>query len=117
MKYNTVYTIQFIGFTADEKKIMQSTFSLSERQLNKYALFQKERHDRPHIIIIDFDDTKSVCEWQATCMKYSQYSFIPSVRVSHTKVIETEDYYACRPFTVTQILALLDKIVDEKYSG
>lgn len=111
MKNNTVYTIQFIGFTVDEKEVMQSIFTLSERQQNRYTFFQKKKHNRPHITIINFDDTQAVCEWQAMCMEHSQYSFIPSIRVTHTKIIETEDYYACRPFTVIQISSLLDKIV------
>lgn len=117
MDSKAVYTINPIGFTGQEKKVLNTIFSLSQARESIFRQFTSDSKNKPDIVIVDFDDNKAVRQWQSLCIENIEYPSIPMIRITHKESDDTENYYTNRPLTVTKILSLLDHLAEQEFSS
>lgn len=111
MKDKVLYTVKYIGFDKRDQRVLNATFLLSQTREVAFSAFVENKATKPSIIIIDFDDKKSIRRWQTLCIENAGYLSIPNIRITRSRPIDTENYYARRSCTANQLLCLLDTLV------
>lgn len=111
------HTVKLIGLSEHEKKVLGAIFLLSTTRPTSFSLFAGADSDKPEMIIVNFDDEKSVQEWQNLCIQNTEYSSIPVLRVIRMRSRDTENYYTRRPFIATRMLSLFERIADMEFES
>ena len=113
----TLYKIKFIGLTEHEKKVLNAIFMLSRTRSIVFSLYEDTENSKPEIMIVNFDDSEAVDEWQNLCIQDTGHSSIPVIRVTQARGGDIGNYYARRPFIATRMLSLFEGIVVKEFSA
>lgn len=117
MRSKIPHTVKLIGLSEHEKKVLNAIFMLSMTRPTSFSLFDDKTNERPEMMIVNFDDADAVNAWQSLCIQNTDYSSIPAVRITRTRSRDTENYYARRPFIVTRMLSLFEKVAAREFDS
>ena len=117
MESKTPHTVKLIGLSDNEQKVLSTIFMLSKTRPASFCLFGGDQNSKPEIMIVNFDDSEAVHEWQTLCIQDAEYSSVPVVRVTSTKFRDAGNYYTRRPFIATKILSLFERISAKEFDS
>ena len=112
-----LHTVKFIGLSEHEKKVLGAIFMLSRTRPTSFSLYDEDENDKPEMMIVNFDADDAVHEWQSLCIENTDYSSIPVVRVTRVRSRDTENYYTRRPFIVTRMLSLFERLAAKEFDS
>lgn len=90
---------------------------LSKTRPTAFGLFEDAKNSKPEMMIVNFDDSKSVHEWQTLCIQDTDYSSIPVIRITRTRARDTENYCTRQPFIATKILSLFERVAAKEFAS
>ncbi|MFT5426003.1 MAG: two-component system cell cycle response regulator [Gammaproteobacteria bacterium] len=111
------HTVKFIGLSEHEEKVLSAIFMLSKTRPTAFGLFEDDKNSKPEMMIVNFDDSKAVHEWQTLCIQDTDYSSIPVIRVIRARARDTENYYTRRPFIATRMLSLFERVAAKEFAS
>lgn len=117
MGNKTPHTVKFIGLSEHEEKVLNAIFMLSKTRPTSFGLFDEDNNNKPEMMIVNFDDDNAVHNWQTLCIQDTEYSSIPAIRVTRARARDTENYYTRRPFIVTRMLSLFEKLAAKEFAS
>jgi twitching motility two-component system response regulator PilG len=117
MENKTPHTVKFIGLSEHEEKVLGAIFMLSNTRPISFSLFDDTNNTKPEMMIVNFDDADAVHEWQTLCIEDTEYSSIPTVRVTRVRSRDTENYYIRRPFIATRMLSLIERVAAKEFDA
>lgn len=117
MRNRTPHTVKFIGLSEHEEKVLNAIFMLSKTRPTSFSLFDEDKNNKPEMMIVNFDDTEAVHEWQTFCLQNTEYSSIPAIRVTRARARDTENYYTRRPFIATRMLSLFERLAANEFTS
>jgi twitching motility two-component system response regulator PilG len=117
MGNKTPHTVKFIGLSEHEEKVLNAIFMLSKTRPISFGLFDKDKNNKPEMLIVNFDNAETVHEWQTLCIENTEYSSIPAIRVTRARARDTENYYTRRPFIVTRMLSLFERVAANEFAS
>lgn len=110
------HTVKFIGLSEHEEKVLNAIFMLSKTRPISFGLFDGDKNNKPEMMIVNFDDSEAVHEWQTFCLQNTEFSSIPAIRVTRARARDTENYYTRRPFIVTRMLSLFERVAANEFA-
>lgn len=117
MGNKTLHTVEFIGLSKHEEKVLGAIFLLSKTRPTSFIRFDRDKNSKPEMMIVNFDDADSVHAWQNLCIQNTEYSSIPAVRVTRVRSRDTENYYTRRPFIATRMLSLFERLAIKEFDS
>jgi len=117
MGNKTPHTVKFIGLSEHEEKVLNAIFMLSKTRPTSFGLFDEYENNKPEMMIVNFDDSEAVHEWQTLCIQDTEFSSIPAIRVTRKRSRDTENYYTRRPFIATRMLSLFERLAAKEFAS
>ena len=111
------HTVKLIGLSEHEQKVLNAIFLLSKTRPTSFDLFDGDKNNKPEMMIVNFDDAEAVHEWQTLCIQNTEYSTIPAIRVTRVRSRDTENYYMRRPFIITRMLSLFERLAAKEFDS
>ena len=111
------HTVKLIGLSEHEQKVLNAIFLLSKTRPTSFDLFDEDENSRPEMMIVNFDDSEAVLEWQTLCIQNTEYPSIPVIRVTRLRSRDTENYYVRRPFIITRMLSLFERLATKEFDS
>jgi len=112
-----LHTVKLIGLSEHEQKVLNAIFLLSKTRPTSFGLFDEGKNNKPGMMIVNFDDKEAVHEWQTLCIQNTEFSSIPAIRVTRSRPRDTENYYTRRPFIVTRMLSLFERLAEKEFKS
>ena len=116
MRNKTPHTVKFIGLSEHEEKVLNAIFMLSKTRPSSFELFNEDIDEKPEMMIVNFDNSEAIHEWQTLCIQNADFSSIPAIRVTRKRPKDTENYYTRRPFIATRMLSLFEKLAAKEFA-
>ena len=111
------HTIKLIGLSEHEQKVLNAIFLLSKTRPTSFDLFDGDKNNKPEMMIVNFDDAEAVHEWQTLCIQDTEYPSIPVIRVTRVRSRDLENYYMRRPFIITRMLSLFERLATKEFDS
>lgn len=111
------HTVKLIGLSEHEQKVLNAIFLLSKTRPTSFDLFDGDENNKPEMMIVNFDDAGAVHEWQTLCIQNTEYPSIPVIRVTRVRSRDTENYYMRRPFIITRMLSLFERLATKEFDS
>jgi CheY-like chemotaxis protein len=115
MAQQSPYTVATLGFDERERVMLRDTFRVSEHCAPMFRTLIKDARALPHIVIVNADHADAVSRWESFRRANEGKGKLSTLMWSTRPQTISSKYALGRPASLTQLFAMLEKIVTEEH--